>query len=178
MKKLVFAVALALVGCGGGLKIIKQAPAADLLGKTTLSAAAADYAKGDIDGHSEQDYVASQDADGKHQWKDIKTGIDEEFDKALSSGGGLTVEHGATKGALLVKPVIRFINPGSFLSASELRMGVEIAAADGNVLDEIELSSRTSGSVYNATAERRLRQDAQNIGEKVAKYLLSRTKAQ
>ena len=178
MKKLVFAVSLALAGCGGGLKIIKQAPASELVGKTTLSTASADYTKGDIDGHSEQEYVASQDDNGKHQWKDIKTGIDEEFNKALASGGGLTVEHGATKGALLVKPIIRFINPGSFLSASELRMAVQVATADGNVLDEIELSSRTSGSVYKATDERRLRQDAQNIGEKVAKYLLARTKAQ
>jgi hypothetical protein len=178
MKTSLIAVALAAVGCGGpGYMVIKQAPASDLAGKATFAIVPADYSKGSIDGHSEPEYAAAQDTEGKRRWGDVKTGIDEDFSKAVAAkGSGLTFVQSGVQAALLVKPVIRSINPGSFFSRSELRLAVQITSPDGAVLDEIELVNGTSGNVYNATDEKRLRQDAEEIGERVGRYLASRAR--
>jgi hypothetical protein len=178
MKNTLIAVALAAAACGGpGYIVIKQAPAADLAGKATFAIVAADYSKGSVDGHSEPDYAAAQDTEGKRRWGDVKTGIDEDFSKAVASkGSGLTFVQSGVQAALLVKPVIKSINPGSFFSHSELRLAVQITSPDGAVLDEIELASGTAGNIYNPTDEKRLRQDAENIGERVGRYLSSRAR--
>jgi hypothetical protein len=178
MKTSMLAVALLLAGCRGpGYRIIKQAPATDLAGKTTFAIAPVDYSQGDVAGLTEAEYSASQDENGKHQWADVKSGIDQDFSEAVASkGGGLTFVKAGVQAALLVKPIVRSLKPGSFMGTSHLRLAVQITTPDGAILDEIELANGTHGNIYNPTDEKRLRNDAETIGENVGRYLSSRAK--
>ncbi len=173
-----------LAACGPSMKIIKQAPADQLAGKTSVALAAMDFGTVQVNGKPETDFLAKKDDAGKKQWDDAKKGIDEEFTKALNEmGKGLTVapQASAQNATLIVKPIATYIDPGYYAVFSQnpsiLRVTFQVTGADGTVLDEIELQNRTPGDVTWATDERRLRKDGQRIGWELAKYLVTRTGA-
>jgi hypothetical protein len=176
------AAAVLVAACGPTMKIIKQAPADQLAGKTSIALVAVDFTNVQVNGKPEADFLAKKDAEGKRQWEDAKKGIEEEFSNYFTNNAkGLTVTpqasaHGA---ALVVKPVAEYIDPGYYAVFSQnqsiLRVTVQVLNAEGAVLDEISLQHRTPGDLHWATDERRLREDGQVLGKEVAKYLLLRT---
>lgn len=173
-----------LSGCGASYKIIKQAPADQLTGKTTLAVTSIDFSSAKVGGKTEAEYLDKQDDTGKKQWPEVKKAMDEEMLKALSANGtGLTfaAAEGSQGHALVVKPIAETVDTGWYrvmaAMPSWVKMKVQIATAEGTVLDEIELESRTGADITYASDERRLRRDAEMIGKGVAKYLLTRCPA-
>jgi hypothetical protein len=175
MKRLAFIVVAGLLaGCGASWKVVKQAPAEQLKGKSSV-ALATDFSKVTIDEKNEEAHTAAMSADDKRAWEDVKKGIDEEIANAVKANAK---GYAVGVGGLAVKTVVEHLNPGcpTGFCHSQLIARVFITTPDGTLLDEITVENTHGGSVFEATTERRLRNDARAVGEGIAEYLNGRVK--
>jgi hypothetical protein len=86
-----------------------------------------------------------------------------------NSGSGLTL-----------KPIVTLMETGcpTGFCHSTLHVTLQITSADGAVLDEVQFESSHGNNVFEATDERRMRADGENVGKAMAKYLKSRVAGQ
>jgi len=136
---------------------------------------------------TEADYLFTKSPETQKRWEQDKRAIDREFHHTLitqANERGVRVQTALPAGepdAFVIRPVISVIEPGFFagpaMHASEVLLTVQILTPDGRLLDEIDLESETMGSIVHPTTRSRFESDAEKLGEAVAEYLDTRTKA-
>jgi redox-sensitive bicupin YhaK (pirin superfamily) len=95
---------------------------------------------------------------------------------------------GEVTAPFIIKPHVTFVEPGYYAvvasGASQVNMTVRIETAQGQLLDEIELTHATNsangssvmGISLNPSSGGRLREDAEEIGDAMGEYLITRVR--
>jgi hypothetical protein len=187
MKRLLFVALLAasalLVGCGPQWRVMTQAAPDPFLNQTKFAVLPVAYEGLMVGGKTEPQYLSEKDADTQQKWVGDKTGMNEEFTKALISqahDAGVVVvpATGPDAAPYMIRAHISFIEPGFYAyvanSPSQVQMTVQITTPDGKVLDEIALKHGTTSGMLNPSTGQRLRSDAEALGNITGAYLKSR----
>ncbi|WP_437590668.1 hypothetical protein [Sorangium sp. So ce1000] len=187
--------AAALSGCGPHWRVVTQASPDTFVGQRYFALMPIDFVGLIVLDQSEDQYLASKDADDHQQFVADKQSINEEFTKALvaaaqEEGIEIAPTDGATSAPFVIKPYVGYMNPGFYAvvssAPSQIRLTLRLTAPDGRVLDEVQFSSRTPSPIPNTSLDAadadklkmggRWREDARIIGAYVARYLASRVK--
>jgi hypothetical protein len=171
---IVSTIALCLAACGGTWKVVKQAPARELMqGDYVVSDC--DFSKLSVAGIPEDQVLAKANDAVKQRWSLVKAGINTELGKAFADRAKGYNVHFSGQG-LTIKPLIDFVDPGcpTGFCSSILRATVQILATDGSVLDEVQFESKHAGAADELSSEMRLRVDGRNVGWDLADYVNGR----
>ncbi len=173
-----------LTGCGPRWQVIAQAAPNPFRGQSRFAVLPIDYTNLTIGQKSEAQYLAEKEPEQRASFLEDKVGINQEFARALieeAQSAGIVVVPATGPGSapFEIRPHISFIEPGFYAvvaaAPSEVQMSVQITLPNGQILDEIALTSRTSGGLdVTASSGGRLRRDGNRLGNWVAKYLIER----
>jgi hypothetical protein len=173
-----------MMGCGPPWQIVRQATPDPFLGKKNFVVLPINFTGLRVGEKDEAGYLAEKGEDTKRSFAGDKEGINGEFVKGLQSeanDGGIQVAPSANPAAaeFVIRPIVQWLEPGYYIGissgASTVKMTVQITTPDGSVLDEILLQHSTPGSLTNAAVGTRLRQDGEDLGKYLGKYLIFRS---
>lgn len=172
-----------VVGCGPPWQIMRQANPSPFVGQTKFAVLPVNFTGLRVGEKDEAGYLAEKDDESKGKWAGDKLGINTEFTENLiseSNSNGISVvpATGPADAPFVVRPAVAWLEPGYYIgiagSASKVKMTVQITAPDGAVLDEIIIEHSTGPSIQNAAVGTRLREDGENLGRLMARYLNAR----
>lgn len=181
-----FAAATLLTACGASYDVVRTAEPSPFSCETSFVVLPIAYPRVQVGKKTETDYLSAKGADTRQSWETDKQAIDREFRRRLvreSADKGIHVDASSedAAGRFFIRPTVRFLEPGFYAGparhTSEVRMTVAITTADGRVLDELELESKTMGSVAHATTHSRFVHDGDELGGAMAEYLHGRVGA-
>lgn len=175
----VLALGLVCSACGHApWTIIRQATPDPFVGKNQFTIEALDFGQVAVgDCPSESAFLADKEAKEKEDWAAAKKGMDEAFHSGMAEvGAGLAFGPGAP---YIVKPIVSFADPGRYAvvysRATTINMTIQVIdASSQQVLDEIGIHSAVGASLYDPSADHRLREAANMLGGLTAKYLKKR----
>lgn len=182
-----FMLAALIMGCGPPWQIVKQATPDPFMGKKSFVVLPVNFTGLRVGEKDEASYLAEKDQEARNNWAGDKEGINGEFIKSLqiqaNKAGIQVTPSAAPAGAeFIIKPVVAWVEPGYYIGisagSSRVNMTVQITTPDGAVLDEILLQHGTGGSIQNAAVGTRLRQDGEDIGHYLGRYLIFRSTGQ
>jgi len=175
--------ALFMSACGPPWQVVRQVVPNPMLGKGQFAVLPIDFSGLRVGDGSEADYLADKDGESRSNWSGDKVGMNDEFQKALMGGAherGVRVVAANQAAPFAVHAKVTWIEPGFYAVVasrpSEVEMVVTIATPEGNVLDEITLKHSTGADITNPAVGNRLRDDAEALGDYVARYLETRVK--
>lgn len=137
---------------------------------------------------SEAEYLSRKSAETAERWQDDKRGVDQEFFLALKSKASkkadllvdqpedaLSAGEASGEPAFLVRPRVTFIEPGMNIVVhsipAQIDLRAEILTRDGDLIDVVRLSTKTSGGY---SIRQRLREGAKRLGRRTGEYLAVR----
>lgn len=172
-----------LSGCGPRWIVLTQAAPNPLINQNKFAVLPVDYTGLTVGQKTEADYLSEKDEDTRSKWDGDKEGLNTEFlkvftERAASNGINIVKATGPADAPFVIRPKVEFIEPGYYALVSkrpsEVRMKVQITAADGKIIDEITLRHGTDGSITNPAVGNRLRDDGEGLGAIMADYLKTR----
>jgi hypothetical protein len=172
-----------VVGCGPPWQIVRQANPSPFVGQKKFAVLPVNFTGLRVGEKDEAGYLAEKDEESKGKWAGDKLGINSEFTTNLTTTAqeyGIVVvpATGPADAPFVIRPAVAWLEPGYFIGisagSSKVKMTVQITAPDGAVLDEILIEHGTGGSIQNAAVGTRLREDGENLGKILGKYLNSR----
>jgi hypothetical protein len=170
--------AVAGAGCGPAWTVVRSAP-----GKVTAQSRFAvlpvEYQDLKIGKKPEADWLAKKKPEQVRSWEADKLGIGSTYASKVTEGAyvrklQVSAEPGARRGAVTIRPIVSFIEPGYYagIAAAGAEIGARVQLADeGGVFEEIELKVG-SGNAFS-TGER-VRMAAAELGRQTVLYLAGR----
>lgn len=189
-----FAAAAALLaGCAPRWTVLREAQPNPFVGKTEFAVMPIDYSGLHVGELTEAEYLARKDEGQQASFDGDKRGMIAKFEEAMRSAAadeGIHVQsaEGEVTAPFIIKPHVTFVEPGFYAvvasGASQVNMTVRIETAQGQLLDEIELIHATNsangssvmGISLNPSSGGRLREDAEEIGDAMGEYLITRVR--
>ncbi len=161
-----------VLGCGTTWSVVRQASPDPMVGQGKFGILPIDYSQVRVGDKSEAGYLAATDERERSGFAEGKATLEETFRRTLRTAAGkrgvvVVAADGPGEAPFLIRPSVAFLQPGS--GASRVEMDVKIVGADGEVVDEIQLSHSS-----DAQSGGRLRVDGQALGTLVADYVQSR----
>jgi len=176
--------ALSSLACGPPWRVMAQAVPNPLIGQRVFAVQFIDFRGLRVGDGSESDHVAKMDPDQRNSWVADKRAMNERFTGALMSAlneEGYQAKFAGNPAPWVVYANVDYIEPGIFTYfvniPSEVHMRVRITNAAGTLVDEFSLRHQTEASLVNPASGNRLRNDAAQLGEIVADYILHRTQS-
>jgi hypothetical protein len=125
---------------------------------------------------SEGEYLSGKTSDQQASWAKDKATVDAQFRATLAAeAANDAVQTTAGSAPFVLHPTIFAIEPGYYVGVSSapsvIKMSMQVTAADGRVLDEIEITD-ARGAGY--TTHERMKAASVWLGKTVARYLKSR----
>jgi hypothetical protein len=158
--------------------IVRQATPDPFVGKNQFTALTLDFSRVQVgDRPTEAAFLADKEAKEKDDWEATKKGMNESFNTSVAeAGAGLVFAPGAP---YVVKPIVSFADPGKYAyvynRATVVNMTIQVVdASNQQVLDEIGVRAAVGASIYDPSADHRLREAAEMLGKLTARYLKSR----
>jgi hypothetical protein len=181
MKKLLCVGLLALASAGCGHKqwtVIRQAAPDPFVGKNQFTLEKMHFEGMSVGMNpSEAAFLADKSAKDKQDWEDAKNGMIEAFSGGVSSTGeGLKLADGSP---YLLRPIVNAVDPGRYAVVygrdTDLTMTVQIVdGSSGQVLDEVGIHTSVGASLYDPSADHRMREAAEKLGKIAGEYLKTR----
>jgi hypothetical protein len=174
---------LALIGCGPPWVVVMQTTPNPFVNQGKFSVLPIDFTGLEIGVKPEAVYLAEKDQGQRESFQGDKTGMNEEFTKALMGkarelGLDVVLATGPNDAPFQIRASVAWIEPGFFTgfvnAPSQVRMKLRLVAPDGRVLDEIAMSHHTDPSLFAAASGTRLRRDGEGLGNWTARYVGSR----
>jgi hypothetical protein len=171
------------VGCAKPYHIIHQAQPNPFIGKTQFVIAPVDFTGLRVGSKTEDEYIADKKDESVESWNGDKQAINDKFQESLSGrsaekGLDVTPANGVVH-TYLIKPQVRFIEPGFYAyvakAPSKVEMVVVITDEHNNEIDKIMVEHGTDSGMFNPSSGQRLRSDAEALGSYVSIYLKDRT---
>jgi hypothetical protein len=179
LGSVVLVLGLVSSGCGHPpWTIVRQAVPDPFVGRNQFTVEALDFEHVVVgDRSSEAAFLADKEAKEKEDWAVAKKGMDEAFRGGVAEvGAGLAFAPGAP---YIVKPLVSFADPGRYAvvysRATTVNVTIQVIdASSQQVLDEIGIRSAVGASIYDPSADHRLREAANILGGLTARYLKTR----
>lgn len=175
----VIALGLVCSACGHApWTIVRQAAPDPFVGKNQFTVEGLDFEHVQIgDRPSEAAFLADKAAKEKDDWDAAKKGMNESFNGGVAeTGAGLQLAAGAP---YIVRPLVSFADPGKYAvvyaRATVVNLTVQVVdASNQQVLDEIGIMADVGASIYDPSADHRLREAAELLGKLTGRYLKTR----
>jgi hypothetical protein len=178
----------ALTGCAPLWQVHLQAVPNPFAGQHKFAVLPIDYAGLMVGSKSETQYLSEKDSKQQASFQEDKLALNEKFvgelmAHAKSAGVDVALATGPADAPFLVRPSVRFIEPGFYVGVasapSRVEMTVQITTPDGKILDELVIvhgtDSRSGFSIggisLNPSSGGRLRSDGEAMGKIMAKYI-------
>jgi hypothetical protein len=163
-----------------------EAPHNPLQGQRRFAVMPIDFTGLRVGSKMEAEWLYDRDSGQRASFADDKSAMNDNFARSLEAAArehGILVvlATGPADAPFIVRPSVRFIEPGFFVgvaaASSKTEMDVRIMAPDGRIFDEILTQHATGGSFgMEASIGGRLRRDGEGLGKIVAKYLYARVR--
>lgn len=179
-------VALCLGGCASSTRvpwqIVSQHNPNPLFGERRFAVSAIEFESLIVGEKSETDYLSEKDSDARASWERDKAGLSERFAQALQAHGravgDLVIDTRAGEAKYIVQPIVQFIEPGVYAGIyqkpSRVNMTARVFTSDGELIDEIRMTSSGGSGLHNPSIGQRLRERADTLGRWMADYLSQR----
>ena len=182
---------LLAMGCADpAYQVIMTAPRGAFVGQKRFAVFPIDWSHLLVGSEPEAAYLARKSPEQCERFAADKAALGNIFfdrfgQKAFESSIMIVPATGPADAPLFIRPTVHFLEPGFYGgivgASSEVRMNVRIVAADGRVLEELELTHGTrpvaapgiagGGVPSTPTVGQRLRKDGEGLGEELAAYL-------
>jgi hypothetical protein len=184
LRSLVTVATLLLVGtsCVAPYKVREQADPNPFVGQTTFAYRAATFEDLRVGRVTEAQYLSDKPDERKVGWEKDKQAVATRFLKGVRKGTGSRIELNEGGEGFTVQPHVEWIEPGIFTGfafgnkAGSVLVAIRILDANGDMIDEVEVTGVYAGSIYEPTITQRLRGAAALAGANFAKYLKKRVK--
>jgi hypothetical protein len=158
--------------------VVKQATPDPFVGKNQFTIEALDFSHVQVgDRPNEAAFLQDKEAKEKDDWENAKKGMNESFNTSLAeAGAGLAFAPGAP---YVVKPMVSFADPGKYAvvysRSTVVNMTVQVVdASNQQVVDEFGIRADVGASIYDPSADHRLREATETLGKLTARYVKSR----
>jgi hypothetical protein len=177
------AAALALLGCGPKVTIVRQAFPNPFVGSGTFGVRPLRFDGLLVGSRPEGEWLLEKSVDQRSSWELDKHAMAEQFFSELgkrAAEAGIRVGGPEAPAPFWIDVHVTMIEPGFFggfvSKESTSQADVLLARADGVILDQFVLQVSTAANVVNAASGTRVKSDGGKLGRAVASYLDARTK--
>ena len=176
------AIALSTVGCADPWTLVHQVNPTPYGKSSNMTIEELSFDDVKVGEKTEDQYLATKSADTQQSFRGDKDAMVAQFRKGFDAErGALPIIPAGLPGSnpFVIKPRVTFIEPGFFsgmiVSAStELRVTIDVVDANGNMDDEIVISTKVSATMDDPASGTRMREAAQEVGRDTAAYLKKR----
>lgn len=174
---------LLVSGCQSPWVVIQSAEPNPLQNQKQFGLQSVEMKEVMVDDRTEENFKSTKNPDQLKNWEGDKAAIKELFSKALiddAAQQGITISPMASNGLYTIEPTVMSIDNGYYTipawnAISRIKMRVRIKGPGGKVLDEIVIQNAQPFDAITAAATgTRLRNIAEALGHKCAKYLAKR----
>jgi hypothetical protein len=156
--------------------VVRQAAPDPFLGHTQFRLELIHFEHAQIgDRPSEAAFLSDKRRKELDDWEVAKRGMNDNFAQGLAEGHVL-IDQGAP---FVIRPIVSFADPGkyAFIYARNTNVSLTVQLVDANsqqVLDEIGIAVTVGSSMYDPSADHRLREAADTLGKLAANYVSRR----